>query len=174
MRDEAATEFEQDLLPEYEEWLQRLSATYRSVAYCCFHRLRDREAAERVSIEVVAEMLARPKVFRYFGLPFSGQIGRLAEPRIVRARQGTTMVGGGGDASWQELVVRLRGLPEEHQAVFVLTCIEGHADPEVAIALGCNEDTARLRRENTMDLLRKLSESIVAPTGREHADEGKH
>jgi len=173
MRDEAATEFEQDLLPEYEEWLQRLSATYRSVAYCCFHRLRDREAAERVSVEVVAEMLARPKVFRYFGLPFSGQIGRLAEPRIDRARQGTT-VERSGDASWQELLIRLRGLPEEYQAVFVLTCIEGHADPEVAGALGCNEDTAKLRRENTMDLLRELSESIVAPTGREHTGEGKH
>ncbi len=173
MRDEAATEFEHDLLPGYEEWLQRLSATYRSVAYCCFHRLQDREAAERVSVEVVAEMLARPKVFRYFGLPFSGQIGRLAEPRIVRARQGITL-GGGGDASWQELLVRLRGIPEEHQAVFVLTCIEGHADPEIAIALGCDVDMARLRRENTMGLLRELSESIVAPTGREHTDEGKH
>lgn len=173
MHDGAATEFEQGLLPGYEEWLERLSATYNSVAYCCFHRLRDRKAAERVSVEVVAEMLARPKVFRYFGLPFSGQIGRLAEPRIDRARQGIT-VGGSGDASWQELLVRLRNVPEEHQSVFVLTCIEGHADPEVAIALGCDEDTARLRRENTMDLLRELSESIVAPTGREHADEGKH
>ncbi len=173
MQDEAATEFERDLLPGYEEWLGRLSATYRSVAYCCFHRLRDREAAERVSVEVVAEMLARPKVFRYFGLPFSGQIGRLAEPRIDRARQGIT-VERGGDASWQELLVRLRNVPEAHQAVFVLTCIEGRADPDVAAALGCDEDTARLRRENTMDLLRGLSEAIVAPAQREHTDEGRH
>ncbi len=168
MRDEAATEFEQDLLPGYEEWLKRLSATYRSVAYCCFHRLRDREAAERVSVKVVAEMLARPKVFRYFGLPFSGQIGRLAEPRIARARQETTV--GGGDSIWQELLIRLRSVPEEHQAVFVLTYIEGYADPELAVALGCDEDTARLRRENTTNLLQELSESIVAPTQREHTD----
>lgn len=172
MRDEAATEFEQDLLPEYEEWLQRLSATYRSVAYCCFHRLRDREAAERVSVEVVAEMLARPKAFRYFGLPFSGQIGRLAEPRIDRARQGKTV--GEGDSGWQELLIRLRGVPEEHQVVFVLTCIEGYTDPEIGAALGCDEDTARLRREATTNLLRELSESIVAPTQREHIDEGTH
>ena len=165
MRDEAATEFEQDLLPGYEEWLERLSATYRSVAYCCFHRLRDREAAERVSVEVVAEMLARPKVFRYFGLPFSGQIGRLAEPRIARARQETTVRG--GYSSWQELLIRLRSVSEEHQAVFVLTYIEGYADSELAVALGCDEATARLRRESTTNLLRELPESIVAPTQRE-------
>ncbi len=167
MRDEAATRSEQDLLPGYEEWLERLSATYRSVAYCCFHRLRDREAAERVSVEVVAEMLARPKVFRYFGLPFSGQIGRLAEPRIARARQETTA---GGDPDWQELLVRLHGVPEEHQEVFVLTYIEGYTDPELADALGYDEDTVRLRRESTTNLLRELSEGIVAPTQREHTD----
>jgi hypothetical protein len=160
MRDDAATEFEQDLLPGYEEWLERLSATYRSVAYCCFHRLRDRETAERVSVEVVAEMLARPKVFRYFGLPFSGQIGRLAEPRIARVRQGTTA---GGDSGWQELLFSLRNVPKEHQAVFVQTCVEGYTDPEIAVALGCDETTTMLRRENTMNLLRELSESIVAP-----------
>ncbi len=171
MRDEAATEFEQDLLPGYEEWLKRLSATYRSVAYCCFHRLRDREAAERVSVEVVAEMLARPKVFRYFGLPFSGQIGRLAEPRIARARQETTA---GGDPGWQDLLASLRSVPKEHQTVFVQTCIEGRTDPEIAVALGCDENVAKLRRENTMDLLRELSESILAPTRRKPTDEGEH
>ena len=171
MRDEAATEFEHDLLPGYEEWLERLSATYRSVAYCCFHRLREREAAERVSVEVVAEMLVRPKVFRYFGLPFSGQIGRLAEPRIARARQGTTV---GGDSSWQELLIRLRSVPKEHQTVFVLTYIEGYTDPELAVALGCGEDMAKLRRENTMNLLRELSEGVLGPTRREHTDEGAY
>ncbi|MCA1738233.1 MAG: hypothetical protein LC740_05195 [Actinobacteria bacterium] len=172
MRDKAATEFEQDLLPGYEEWLERLSATYNAVAYCCFHRLRDREAAECVSAEVVAEMLVRPKVFRYYGLPFSGQIGRLAEPRITRARQATIVVG--GDSGWQELLISLRSVPEEHQEVFVLTCIEGYTDPEVAIALGCDEVTAKLRRERTMNLLRELSESIVAPSQREQIDEGAH
>jgi hypothetical protein len=172
MRNEAATEFEHDLLPGYEEWLERLSATYRAVAYCCFHRLRDREAAECVSVEVVAEMLARPKVFGYYGLPFSAQIGRLAEPRIDRARQRTTV--GGGDSSWQELLIRLRSVSKEHQTTFVLTCIEGYTDTEVALALGCGENTARLRRENTMNLLRELSESALAPTRREPTDEGAH
>ncbi len=81
---------------------------------------------------------------------------------------------GGGDSDWQELLIHLRSVPEEHQAVFLLTCIEGYADPEVAGALGCDENTARLRRENTMNLLRELSESVLGPSGREHTDEDKH
>jgi DNA-directed RNA polymerase specialized sigma24 family protein len=173
MRHEVATRSEQDLLPGYAEWLERLSATYNSVAYCCFHRLRDREAAKRVSVEVVAEMLARPRVFRYFGLPFSGQVGRLAEPRIAEARQGTTV--GDSEQGWEELLVRLRSVSKEHQEVFVLTCTEDHTDPDVAVALGCDEDTARVRRENTINLLQELSESVLAPTRRgEYTDDGEH
>lgn len=168
MRDEAATEFEQSLLPGYEEWLDRLSATYRSVAHCCRYRLQDRAAAERISMEVVAEMLARPKVFRYFGLPFSGQLATLAEPRIARVRQGMRM---GGNMDWPEFLVRLRGVSKERQEVFLLTCIEGYTDPDVAVALGCDEDAARLRRESIMDSLRELSESVLAPTRREHTEE---
>ena len=97
---------------------------------------------------------------------------RLAEPRIAEAQQGTAV--GDGEQGWEELLVRLRSVSKEHQEVFVLTCTEDHTDPDVADALGCDEDTAKLRRENTMNLLRELSESIVAPTQREHTDEGAH
>ncbi len=168
MSEGAATEFEFDLLPGYEEWLERLSATYGSVAHCCRYRLQDHAAAAAVSMEVVAEMLARPKVFRYFGLPFSGQLATLAEPRIARVRQGMTM---GGNVDWQEFFVRLHSISKEHQEVFLLTCIEGYTDPEVAVALGCDEDAARLRRERTMNLLQELSRSVLAPAGREPAEE---
>lgn len=153
------------LLPGYEEWLERLSATYEAVAYCCFHRLKDRASAERVSVEVVAEMLARPKVFQYFGLPFSGQIGRLTEPRISRARQGDV----GSGASWQQLRVGLLEVPLEQQGAFVLTCIEGCSDAEIAAALGCDEETAKRRRESMTGLLQGLSRSVLSPEAREHA-----
>jgi hypothetical protein len=172
MRDEAATKFEPDLLPGYEEWLERLTATYNAVAHCCFYRLRDRQIAECVSAEVVAEMLARPKVFGYYGLPFSGQIGRLAEPRITRARQGMPVVA--DDSGWEDLLGRLRGLPREHQEVFVLTCLEGCTDTEIADTLDWDEDTARLRREDTMNVLLGFSEAIVAPGRREDTGEGEH
>lgn len=160
MREGAATESEQDLLPGYEEWLERLRATYGSVANCCRYRLQDRAAAEVISMEVISEMLARPKVFRYFGLPFSGQLATLAEPRIARVRQGTQVVA--GDSGWDELLANLRCVSKEHQEVFVLGCIEGYTDLEVAGALGCDEDTARLRQENTMKLLQELSEGVLA------------
>jgi DNA-directed RNA polymerase specialized sigma24 family protein len=168
MHEGAATELEQSLLPGYEEWLERLSATYKSVAHCCRYRLQDRAAAESISMEVVAEMLARPKVFRYFGLPFSGQLATLAEPRIARVRQGIPI---GGSMDWQELLVRLHSVSKEHQEVFLLTCIEGYTDPEVAVALGCDEDAARLRRESIMGLLQELSRSVLAPTRREPVEE---
>ncbi|PLS83887.1 MAG: hypothetical protein CYG60_20840 [Actinobacteria bacterium] len=153
------------LVPGYEEWLERLSATYEAVTYCCFHRLKDRAPAERVSAEVVAEMLARPKVFQYFGLPFSGQIGRLTEPRISRARQGEV----GSGASWQQLRAALLEVPREEQRAFVLTCIEGCSDAEIAAALGCDEETARRRRESMTELLQGLSRSVLSPEEREHA-----
>ena len=168
MREGATTESEHDLLPGYEEWLERLSATYGSVAHCCRYRLQDRAAAESVSMEVVAEMLARPKVFRYFGLPFSGQLAKLAEPRIARVQRGIKV---GGAMEWQEFLVRLHNVSKEHQEVFLLTCIEGYTDPEVAVALGCDEDAARLRQESTMNLLQELSRSVLAPAGREPAEE---
>jgi len=77
----------------------------------------------------------------------------------------------GGNMDWQELLVRLHDVSKEHQEVFLLTCIEGYTDPEIAVALGCDEDTAKLRRENTMGLLQELSESVLAPARREPAEE---
>lgn len=162
MRDEVAAEFEHDLLPGYEKWLERLSATYRSVAYCCFHRLQDRALAEGVSVEVVAEMLARPKVFRYFGLPFSGQIARLAEPRIARLQRESQQGKAGEDAKvWQRLFSRLRGVSQEHQEVFVLAYVEGYSDAEISAALECGEDAGRQRREDMAHLLQELSKMVL-------------
>lgn len=162
MHDRVATEFESYLLPAYEEWLERLSATYRSVAYCCSYRLRDRTLAEGVSVEVVAEMLARPKVFRYFGLPFSGQIASLAEPRIAQAWQEKQRGRAGEDTTkeWQKFFSHLLEVSREHQEVFVLAYLEGHPDTEVAATIRCSEDAARRRREEMLLFLQELSETM--------------
>ncbi|MDN5856734.1 MAG: hypothetical protein L0K86_28635, partial [Actinomycetia bacterium] len=59
------------LVAEYAAWLDRVRATYEAVRYTCAHRLADPALAEQVSVQVVAGMVARPAVFRYFGLPYS-------------------------------------------------------------------------------------------------------
>ena len=37
---------------------------------------------------MVAGLIARPQVFRYFGLPYSGRIAKLAEARLAEAAAG--------------------------------------------------------------------------------------
>jgi iron complex transport system ATP-binding protein len=150
------------LTPDYTQWLGRLSATYRSVAYCCSLRLRDRTLAESVSMEIVAEMLARPKVFHYFGYPFLGQLANLAEPRIAQALQ-EKQQGETSDKTtkgWQELFSRLLDVSREQQEVFVLAYVEGQPDTEIATALECGEDLARQWRADVLLLLQELSETV--------------
>ncbi|MGH3765201.1 MAG: hypothetical protein ACRDS0_01545 [Pseudonocardiaceae bacterium] len=147
------------LLPEYQAWMERVGATYDAMTYTCHHRLGDRRLAERVSAQVLAGLLAKPMVFRYFGLPYSGRIARLAEARLAEAREGRLADVG----SWPELLARLTGLPLEHQEVFVLTCVRGDDDGQLAANLGCDAHTASLRRHSTMEYLRGLATCALPP-----------
>jgi hypothetical protein len=109
------------LLPEYAGWLDRVRATYEAVCYTCAHRLRDPRLAEQVSVQVIAGMVARPGVFRYFGLPYSGRIARLAEARLAEADAGRLAT----VCSWAELRDALGAVPPRHQEVLVATCVRG-------------------------------------------------
>jgi hypothetical protein len=151
-RDEAA-------VSAYEDWLERLEMTYESVAHCCAYRLHDRALAERASLDVVAGLIARPRVFRHFGLPFSGRVAHLAELAMVEARAGRSS--GGGD--WLALRSGLREVPFDQQRVFVLTCIEGYADPELAAALGSDEMTAGELREAALELVNDVCRRVLSP-----------
>jgi hypothetical protein len=146
-------------LPEYEAWMERVCATYDAITYTCHHRLGNRRLAERVGVQVMAGLLAKPKIFRYFGLPYSGRIARLAEARLAEAGQGRLAEVG----DWPELRRGLAGLPREHQEVFVLTCVRGEDDAALAAALGCDPGTASLRRERTMSYLRELVAPALPP-----------
>lgn len=148
------------LAAEYEAWAERVRATYEAITYTCHHRLRDRGLATQVGIQVVADLVARPGVFRYFGLPYSGRIARLAEARIAEARQGCLAV----VREWPALVERLAALPPEHREVLVLTCVLGRDDVELASSLGCDEVVAAGRREATMKLMRKIAAPHLAAT----------
>jgi hypothetical protein len=149
------------LLPEYRGWLDRVAATYSAVAYTCAHRLGDRELGAAVGARVVAGLLARPTVFQYFGLPYSGRIAHLAEDLIARAAAGGLSAVDG----WPELSTRLGGVPAEHQRVLVLTCVQGCDDAELAAALGCAQDEARRRRAGTLTHFRELVATCMPPTG---------
>jgi DNA-directed RNA polymerase specialized sigma24 family protein len=155
------------LLPEYEAWMERVCSTYDAIAYTCHHRLGNRRLAEQVSVQVLAGLLAKPKIFRYFGLPYSGRIARLAEARLAEAREGRLADVG----SWPELLQALTGLPREHQEVLVLTCVRGDDDGQLASNLGCDSHTAHIRRHSTMEYLRGLVACALPPASLSEDDE---
>ncbi len=159
------------LVPAYAEWLERVEMTRESIAYCCFHRLqRDRAAAERVSVAVVAGLLARPRVFQYFGLPFSGRVAHLAELGIADAVRGVQR----RQCTWATLRDELVDLTPEEQEVVVLTCVEGYDDARLAATLHCDEETAHQRREHALEQLRRCAELAVPATTRRPGHEGRH
>jgi hypothetical protein len=146
------------LLAAYADWLGRIRMTRESVAYCCFHRLRrNASLAERVSLEVVAGLLARPKVFQYYGLPFSGRVAHLIEMAIDRATANTP----GGTCSWPVVEAALVGLPREQQEVVVQICVEGCDDGDLAGVLGCEETEAQRRRAQALARLEECSELVL-------------
>lgn len=147
------------LVAEYAAWLDRVRATYEAVRYTCAHRLADPALAEQVSVQVVAGMVARPAVFRYFGLPYSGRIARLAEARIAEADAGelATVCG------WAELRDRLVSLPQEHREALVVTCLRGGDVEELAVVAGCDEATAEYRHEAMLTFVGELVRPGLAP-----------
>jgi hypothetical protein len=141
--------------------MTRVCATYDAITYTCQHRLGNRQLAEQVGTQVLAGLLAKPKVFRYFGLPYSGRIARLAEARLAEAREGRLAQ----VASWPHLLQALTGLPLEHQEVFVLTCVRGDDDGQLASTLGCDTQIASLRRHRTMEYMRGLAACALPSDG---------
>lgn len=114
-------DFESDWQDDYLAWILRLNDTRDSVRYMVTHRLEDRTVAEAVAMQVVVSMLARPRVFRYQGLPYAGRIAALAEPLIAdpdgdwRAQQ----------CSWEELAGRLFEMPTDLRNIHVAAHVHG-------------------------------------------------
>jgi hypothetical protein len=120
---------------EWDEWVERVRLTYQAVEYTCAHRLADSRLAGPVAVQVAAGLVARPAVFRYWGLPYSGRIARLAEARIAEADAGTLA----SVCDWAALRERIEGLSPVHRRALVVTCVRGEGDPDLAAALGCDE-----------------------------------
>lgn len=148
-----------ELAREFAHWFERVRATFEAVQYTCAHRLADPALAEQVGVQVVAGMIARPGVFRYFGLPFSGRIARLAEARIAEADAGdlATVCG------WAELRDRVLAMPREHGDVLVVTCVRGGDVEELAAALCCDRTVAESRHEAMLAFVGELVRPGLAP-----------
>lgn len=138
--------------PEYGAWLERVGATYAAVAYTCGHRLGDAELGRRVSAAVVAGLIARPGVFRYQGLPYSGRIAALAEGLLAAAREGRPPAG----PEWPRIRAALHAVPGEMQEVFVLSCVHGYRPCEMATRLGCAPGEASQRYEQVLTTMRDI------------------
>lgn len=151
---------------EYEEWISRVCSTYEAVLYTCVHRLGDPRMAESVAVQVAAGLVSRPTVFRYFGLPYSGRIAKLAEARIAEARQGTL----GRVCEWSRLLFRISQVPLFHRSVFVVVCVRGDDLHTLARHLDCDVDTAELRRSEMLAFMHTLAAPGLA---RELDDEGE-
>lgn len=166
MSETATTRASAELLPGFEEWLARLEMTRESIGYCCLHRLAgDRAAAERVSVEVVAGLLARPRVFQYFGLPFSGRVAHLAERGIAGALGGASQ----STCTWESLRDELVRLSPAEQQVLVLTCVEGYDDARLAASLQTDEASAARRREAVLERLQRCAD-LALPTSRRRSE----
>ncbi len=145
------------LLPDYAEWLERVTATVQAVSYTCRVRLGGGPdaavAAEAVALRVATGLVARPAVFRHWGLPYSGRIAKLAEAGIADAVAGSAV----GAGSWRVFRAALVAVPPEHQATLVATCVEGLGDDELAATWGCDAVTAGARRAATLAHMKELA-----------------
>lgn len=142
-----------DLLPEYEDWLDRLTATFDAVSYTCRVRLGDARVAEAVALRVATGLVARPAVFRHWGLPYSGRIGKLAEDGIALAEEGRSVCSG----SWPDFRRALEALTPGLQADMVATCVEGYGDEQLAALWACDLPTVARRRAALQERMRELA-----------------
>jgi DNA-directed RNA polymerase specialized sigma24 family protein len=157
-----------ELLPAYREWLTRLDMTYQSVVHCCSYRLRDQSLAERAGLGVLTGLLAKPKVFQYFGLPYSGRIAHLAEAEIARlsAEDRTAVQASPALQQWYRIWEALAVIPADLQAPFVLACVDGYDGQSLAAALGCDEQEAATRLGAALRLIQDITndKALCRPT----------
>jgi hypothetical protein len=151
-----------ELAAEWDAWRERVRATYEAVEYTCAHRLADAALAGPVAVQVVAGLIARPQVFRYFGLPYSGRIAKLAEARLAEAAAGELAA----VCRWADLCERLDAVPAAHRDALVVTCVRGEDDAALAAAWGCDEATAAAGRAAMLTFLGELARPGL-PAGEE-------
>lgn len=142
-----------DVPAAYEDWLERLRATYQSVVYCCRYQVGDERASQAVGVRVVAGLVGKPGVFKYSGLPFSGRLARYTERGIADAKAGVLPFGVG----WDVFIERLRQVPPAHQEFMVLGWVDGRDDQAFAELRGCDAAAAAALRSASLAFWQKIS-----------------
>ncbi len=149
-----------DLDAEWAAWRERVQATYAAVEYTCAHRLTDPSLAGAVAVQVVAGLVARPQIFRYFGLPFSGRIAKLAEARLAEAAAGELAT----VCAWGYLRERLDAVPDPHRDALVVTCALGEDASALASAWSCDDATAEAGHRAMLAFMREVAgPGLAAP-----------
>jgi hypothetical protein len=156
------------VVPAYLAWLERFEATYRSVAFCCWHRLGDQALADQVSALVVSALLSRPRIFRQWGLPYSGRLAHLAEEQIAAAKAERLLPGN----DWDHLLTELLAFDELEQQAFVMVCIEAFDDHQIARELACEvPEVVALRKRLTTRLSAASGHAVQGVAEGDHDDE---
>ncbi|OPX05900.1 hypothetical protein [Mycobacterium sp. AT1] len=131
---------------DYQEWLQRLQDTCDAVRYTYGCRDGgDPDFAEMLGVHVILQMLGKPNVFRYHGMPFSARIGNLAGPFLNREsdRSELTLA-----VSWTAVKTYLEACPEHLKAAVVCSFIHGDSIEAMSERLRWSVDkSTRLRAE---------------------------
>jgi len=143
----------------YAGWVTRIEMTFESVCHCCRYRLAEHPGGpDRVGLDVVAGLIERPRVFQFFGLPYSGRVGHLAEISIAEVRAGRAT---DCAATWTATAETLRAMPDPFQETIVAAFVDGLEDQELAAVLGSD---AAERREAALATLRALATQLRVGT----------
>lgn len=128
---------------EYQAWIQRVQDTHDAIRYTYGARAGDWAFADKVAVHVVLELLSRPGVFKYQGLPFSARIGSLAEPLLNGEPRDCALA---QSVTWNEIQHYLNSCPALLQEVVVGAFVHGYSIEEMAKRMEhTRSETARLR-----------------------------
>lgn len=137
---------------EYDAWVQRVRDTHDAVRFTVAHRIKNWDRAENVAVHVVVAMLARPKVFRYQGLPYAGRIGSTAESILARPADQPL------DAeNFTTLVQYLESMPATLRPILVAAFVHGLTDGEIASAADISPEEVSAQRSEIEQYLTNFS-----------------
>nr|WP_218681403.1 hypothetical protein [Rhodococcus qingshengii] len=134
-------------------WLSRVADTHDSVRYTVEHRIQDWRRAESVSVGVVLEMLKRPKIFRYQGLPYAGRIGSVAEFLLAAPPSDDELA----QPDWPTLVDYLNEMTIMQRTILVACFVDDVDHADVAAAMAISRDAAIVARDSVAKYLAHAS-----------------